>query len=65
MRHWLPDDAEEKFFDPTRAVSAWRQLALENASREPAERRGFVLPYDREVAERFGTSYPGVPEELV
>ncbi|RWR47301.1 hypothetical protein EOW65_11820 [Sinirhodobacter ferrireducens] len=31
MRHWLPEAAGEGFFDPVRAVSAWRELAQENA----------------------------------
>lgn len=31
MRHWLPEAAGESFFDPVRAVSAWRDLAQENA----------------------------------
>jgi hypothetical protein len=49
MSHWLPDSASTEFFDPLRAVEAWRALALENARHtSAADRQGFLLPYDIE-----------------
>lgn len=63
--HWLPEDAEEAFFDPATAVHFWRRLAIRNALREPAERQGFVMPYDLKAAEEFGVNLPVIPEEMV
>lgn len=63
--HWLPRDADEAYFDPETAVSAWRRLAIRNARRDPEEREGFVLPYDLKASEEFGLPLPGVPEEMV
>lgn len=63
--HWLPEGAGDAFFDPARAVGAWRALALENAKRVPEARRGFVLPFDFEATERWGAPLPLVPDEMV
>lgn len=65
MRHWLPDEADERLLDPSLAVPLWRRLALANARVAPERRRGFILPYDLKAAERFGQSLPGVPEAMV
>ncbi|KFE35250.1 phospholipase D family protein [Thioclava atlantica] len=65
MRHWLPDEAEEAFFDPTRAVSAWAELARANASQPPEERRGFIMPYPLEASKKVGRRLPFIPEEMV
>ncbi|WP_243730847.1 phospholipase D-like domain-containing protein [Rubellimicrobium sp. CFH 75288] len=65
MRHWLPRDPEPALLDPARAIGAWRNLALSNARQPPDRRRGFLLPYDLDAAERLGRSIPGVPEEMV
>ena len=66
FRHWLPEDAGEEFYRPETALSAWRRLAVENLHRAPAERRGFVLPYDPTPAERFGRDLAvPVPNEMV
>ena len=65
MRHWLPEDAGEEFFDCDRAVAAWRSLAVTNARTMPEMRRGFLLPYDLKAAEKFGRPVPIVPDELV
>lgn len=65
MGHWLPEQADERYFDPARAVSAWRALALQNARLAPEDREGFVLPYDLKAAERDARELPVVPEELV
>lgn len=63
--HWLPADASDAFFDPVRAVSAWRELALSNLRCAPEGRRGFILPYDTKEAEAFGSPAPGIPDEMV
>ncbi len=63
--HWLAGEAEDAFLDPATAMEAWRSLARENARREPAERRGFILPYSAAPARRFGWNLPGIPEEMV
>ncbi len=65
MSHWLPDGASDMYFETTKAVEAWRALAIRNARRAPHEREGFVLPYDLKTAEEFGQALPGVPEEMV
>jgi phospholipase D1/2 len=65
MRHWLPKGADHGFTDPATAVAAWRGLALSNAARAPADRQGFVVPYDLRAAERFGTAVPFLPPEMV
>lgn len=66
VAHWLPQEADEALFRADlSAVAAWRGLALANARRRPADRRGFLLPYDLRAAERFGAAVPGVPEEVV
>lgn len=65
MGHWLPEDAHDGYFDPGRAVSAWRALALDNARKPPDKRDGFVLPFDIEAAEKDATEVPGIPQEMV
>lgn len=65
MAHWLPRDAGPDFFDSARAQQAWWGLAARNARLAPEARRGFILPYDPQQAERFGRSVPLVPDELV
>lgn len=46
MRHWLPEAAGDSFFDPVRAVSAWRELAQENA-RSGVSGARVLLPCNR------------------
>lgn len=65
FEHWLPEGAAEAFFDPATAVAAWRELARENAGRDPAKRDGFILPYSLAPARRFGRNLPGIPEDIV
>lgn len=65
MEHWLPEGADEGFFDPDRALRAWWALAGRNAKLPPARRRGFILPYDPKSAEDFGRAFPLVPDEMV
>jgi phospholipase D1/2 len=65
FRHWLGADAEPRMYETESAVAAWRERVLANARAAPPDRRGFLLPYDIEAAERFGLDVPGVPEEMV
>jgi phosphatidylserine/phosphatidylglycerophosphate/cardiolipin synthase-like enzyme len=65
LAHWLPQGAGAEFYDPVRAVSAWRGLALSNMRRAAEDRRGFMLPYDHKAAEKFATDVLIVPEEMV
>jgi phospholipase D1/2 len=65
MAHWLPKSASAPLFAPDTAVAAWRSLAARNAARPPAEREGFLLPYDFRPGEDFGRAFPLVPDELV
>lgn len=65
MAHWLPDGAGADFFDPERALDAWRGLAARNARLPPEKRRGFLLPYNLQSAEDFGRAFPLVPDEMV
>lgn len=65
FRHWLGPEQGPEFFEAPGAVTAWRELAIANSRAKPAERRGFLLPYDVAAAERFGQPVPGVPEEMV
>ncbi|MCU9850241.1 phospholipase D-like domain-containing protein [Defluviimonas sp. WL0024] len=65
MQHWLPKNAGEAFFDPVRAVSEWRALAIGNARKDPENRHGFLLPYDLKAAEKFAANVPIVPDEMV
>jgi phosphatidylserine/phosphatidylglycerophosphate/cardiolipin synthase-like enzyme len=65
MAHWLPGGVGADFFDPERALDAWRRLAARNARLPPEKRRGFLLPYNLRSAEDFGRAFPLVPDEMV
>lgn len=65
MAHWLPRGAGRDFFADGTAVRAWTGLARANARAAPADRKGFLLPYDFAAAEAFGRALPGIPEEMV
>jgi phosphatidylserine/phosphatidylglycerophosphate/cardiolipin synthase-like enzyme len=65
MAHWLPTDAGHAFFDQTTALQSWSRLAWQNAALPPAERQGFILPYDMKAAAQFGRALPGVPPEMM
>lgn len=65
FRHWLPEDAEDRLLDPATAVTAWRDLANDNAVLEPEQRRGYILPYTSRPARRLGTDVDPLPEGLV
>ena len=63
--HWLPEEAGREFYAPSTAKGAWARLGAENAARAPERRRGFVMPYDTDLAEAFGADLPVIPEEMV
>lgn len=58
---WLGERAETQ--DSTRART-WRQAALANAAREPAERESLVLPYPRATARGFSKRLPALPADM-
>jgi phospholipase D1/2 len=59
--HWF---AGRPHGDCERAES-WTAVARENARLDPDARTHFILPYNVEPAEEFGTPIPGIPEEMV
>lgn len=65
MAHWLPEGAPDRFFNMTTAVQSWAGLALANARRPPEQRQGFILPYDRKAAEKFGQAFPLLPDDML
>ena len=66
MRVWLPDDADEAMTAAAPGtVARWWALADANAAADPADRKGFVLPYDVSAAQQFGMMLPGLPVEMV
>ena len=52
----LPDDA---------GLADWHHLAETNRTSDPEDRKGFVLPYQRSRARRFGNPYWWIPDSLV
>ncbi len=49
----------------TSGLADWRSLAEQNRLGKPEERRGFVVPYQRGRARRFGSSRLYVPDNMV
>jgi len=64
-RHWCALDANEAAPDPSCALAAWRDIALENARRAPDRRQGFMVPYGLESAKDLAQAMPGAPEDMV
>lgn len=64
MGHWLPDDAGPAFLEGPGAVAEWRALAEDNAARDPAQRRSFLLPHDLGRTRHRGVPVPFLPDEL-
>ncbi|MFP4569136.1 phospholipase D family protein [Rhodosalinus sp.] len=65
MLHWLPEDADGRFFDPATAPRAWAGLAEANAAAPPIDRQGFVLPFPRKAPRRFGRPVPVLTQDLM
>lgn len=65
FRHWQGGTAAPEFLDPATACSAWRARAERNADVSPADRTGFLVPYDAAPARRFGRRLWGIPDAIV
>jgi phosphatidylserine/phosphatidylglycerophosphate/cardiolipin synthase-like enzyme len=65
MAHWLPASEGRVLPDATASVATWTRLAAANVRRPPAERQGFLLPYDLGAAEGFGRNIPVIPDDMV
>ena len=63
--HWLPEDAPEAAYGLDTAVEAWREIAIAEVGRPPAQRQSFIAPYAAIHARRFGRAVPGVPEDFI
>ncbi|WP_298018143.1 phospholipase D family protein [uncultured Parasphingopyxis sp.] len=46
-------------------LAEWRQVAEQNRTAEPGARQGFVIPYQRGRARRYGNPYFWIPDRLV
>ncbi len=46
-------------------VAEWRSVADKNSLADPDDRQGFVVPYQRSRARRFGHAYFWMPDSLV
>ena len=46
-------------------LEGWRDAARHNSAVAPAERKGFVLPYQLGRARRFARPYWFIPDDLV
>ncbi len=65
FQHWLPSHVDPSYFAIDTAFDSWVQLAKLNASQRPANRQGFVMPYDLTPAKAAALAVPGAPEELI
>ncbi|MFN2258525.1 MAG: phospholipase D family protein [Parasphingopyxis sp.] len=46
-------------------LAEWRQLSEQNRLADPEDRKGFVVPYQRGRARRFGNPYIWIPDNMV
>ena len=65
MRHWLPAGVDPACLELDQAASHWARIAHRNAELEPEQRRGFLMPYDRDAGQHLGQWVPFVPAEMV
>ncbi|MGB0659898.1 MAG: phospholipase D family protein [Mangrovicoccus sp.] len=63
--HWLPENAGDEFYAPSKAAQNWQKLARENAATEPTKRQGFLLPLPLKRPRRFAALAPFFPDEMV
>lgn len=58
-----------QLFDEERDTDAkladWHHIAEQNRTAEPGDRQGFVVPYQRSRARRYGNPYFWIPDRLV
>ena len=50
---------------PNAGLAEWRHFAEQNRLADPEDRQGFVVPYQRSRARRFGNPYIWIPDSLV
>ncbi|MGB3409478.1 MAG: phospholipase D-like domain-containing protein [Jannaschia sp.] len=65
LAHWL---AAGKHVDGSGTdidLAEWQRRIRRNASAQPDQREGFLVPYLSKPGERFGQDLPGVPEDIV
>jgi len=60
---WI--DAEAADLPMDAIFDTWREVARTNVSRPPEQRRGFILPYLSDEADKMGISVPMLPPEVV
>ncbi len=66
VHHWTLSSDDMQLLDKGRLVASdWQRWAHQNSTRRLDDRRGFLVPYDLEAAEKIGRNLPPVPEELV
>ncbi|MBE3638425.1 phospholipase D family protein [Mangrovicoccus algicola] len=66
MAHWIGAESFEAHGELFRTrAELWRARARANAGRDPAARKGFVMPYPWAQADAFATELPGFPDEAV
>lgn len=65
LGHWLPEDAQDRFFMPQTAQQAWTDWVAKNENCAPQDHRGFIVPYAVTPARKFGRRIFGVPEPMV
>ncbi len=63
--HWWPDENVDAMLNADHPAQIWRRLILANAARPPTRRSGFLVPYPKARAKRFGVRLPFVPAEMV
>ncbi|NDV01446.1 phospholipase D family protein [Pseudoroseicyclus tamaricis] len=64
QQFWLGDSSVE-LFPLQDAFEHWTKAVEANAGLPPAERKGFLVPYDSDAARYQAVNLPGVPVEMV
>lgn len=65
FRRSLWDQLFEGALPEEAGLADWHRLAEANRTADPEDRAGFVLPYQRSRARRFGNPYWWIPDSLV
>ncbi|MEQ9695922.1 phospholipase D-like domain-containing protein [Shimia sp. SDUM112013] len=63
--HWLDQSQTGTQASLEDSFARLRKVVAENAKKPPAERNGFLVPYDLRAAEDTAMAMPGVPDEMV
>ncbi|MBB5514195.1 phospholipase D1/2 [Rubricella aquisinus] len=64
-RHWFGQELTAAEMAPAAAARVMADAAVANAARPPEDRDGFIVPYDRRPARRFGWHLPFIPPQMV